>query len=595
MAMRRGCSGWRRAIDPLAAARCRLGAGAALGFVEVGQDAHAAPVERAASGRELELPGGAVDRPRAQALFQARDQLADGRGRHAAGACGGGEAAQLDDAHEHDQFAGAIDIQSGHVRLFGDFNSQVMCRWTVYCDWVFEFMISSWMTLEFTAMKRPTRPRSTAALLALALAAGALSAAPMAAAAQGPAPAWVASWQASAQPVWDAGFLFPTHVPGELRDQTVRQVARISLGGPRLRIVLSNAYGRQPVAVGRATLARPAPGDGAVDDGSLRTVTFAGQETATLLPGAALLSDPVDLPLPALARVAVSVYLPHATPLTTFHWDGRQTGWIVAGDQTGAAMLPMTQRAWQRTTARPLLTGIQVEVAAGTQAVAVIGDSITDGAMASLDADRRWPDFLAERLAPQGVAVVNAGISGARLLSDGMGVNALARLERDVLAQPGVRSVIVMLGINDIGWPGTAFARDAPPPTLEALAMGYRQLIEQARSRGLRVIGATLAPFQGALPGTPLADYYQPGKDALRQRVNDWIRHAGAFDAVIDFDAVLRDPAHPARMAAPFDSGDRLHPGDAGNRAMAQAVDLAALLPALAAVPAAIPSTTPGP
>jgi len=209
----------------------------------------------------------------------------------------------------------------------------------------------------------------------------------------------------------------------------------------------------------------------------------------------------------------------------------------------------------------------------------VIGDSITDGATASLDKDSRWPDFLAARLAPHGVAVVNAGISGARLLSDGMGVNALARLERDVLAQPGAQSVIVMLGINDISWPGTAFARDAQRPTLDAMTAGYRQLVEQAHARGVRVIGATLTPFENALPGTPLDDYYNSDKDALRQRVNDWIRHSGVFDAVIDFDAVLRDPAHPTRIAERYDSGDHLHPGDEGNRTMADAVDLDALLP----------------
>ncbi|MFT4101848.1 MAG: SGNH/GDSL hydrolase family protein [Burkholderiaceae bacterium] len=425
--------------------------------------------------------------------------------------------------------------------------------------------------------------------------------------------AWVASWQASPQPVWGADFLFPANVPSELHDQTVRQVARLSLGGPRLRIVLSNAYGRQPLEVGGATVARPrrdgedgndgegrkdrkdgesgesgeSGGNGAVVEGSLRTVTFGGRETATILPGASLISDPVALPVSALSRLAVSVYLPNAAPIDTFHWDGRQTSWIVSGDQTRASPLRLTDPARQRTTARPLLTGIQIETGSAAAAVVVIGDSITDGAMASVDRDRRWPDFLAERLAPRGVAVVNAGISGARLLADGMGVNAPARLERDVLAQPGVRSVIVMLGINDIAWPGTAFARDARRPALDALTAGYRQLIEQARSRGLRVVGATLAPFEGALPGTPLDDYYDPDKDALRRQVNDWIRHGGAFDAVIDFDAVLRDPAHPARIAARFDSGDRLHPGDEGNRAMADAVDLDALLPGLGARPAA--------
>lgn len=419
---------------------------------------------------------------------------------------------------------------------------------------------------------------SATAMLGLAFAAGAVSPA-MAAAPT----AWVASWQASPQPVWGADFLFPANIAPELRDQTVRQVARLSLGGVRLRIVLSNAYGKQAIVLGKATVALPRRdgGDGAVVQDSLRGVTFGGQENATILPGASLVSDPVALPVVALSQVAVSVFLPAATPMQTFHWDGRQTGWIVAGDQTRAPVLRAAPG--DSTTARPLLTGIQVETARPAQAVAVLGDSITDGAAASLDRDRRWPDFLAERLAPRGVAVVNAGISGARLLSDGMGVNALARLERDVLAQPGVRGLVVAIGINDISWPGTAFARQAPRPTLAQLQAGYLQLIEQARSRGLRVTGATLPPFEGALPGTPLDDYYQPEKDALRRQLNDWIRHGGAFDAVVDFDAVLRDPAHPARIRAAFDSEDHLHPGDEGNRAMAQAVDLDALLPAAAA------------
>ena len=400
-----------------------------------------------------------------------------------------------------------------------------------------------------------------------------------------PPTAWVASWQASPQPVWGDDFLFPANLPAALRDQTVRQVARISLGGARLRIVLSNVYGEQPVTVGKATVARARQGsdDGAVSAASLRAVTFSGQETATILPGASLVSDPVDMPVPALTPIAVSLYLPRNSPMTTFHWDGRQTNWIVAGDQTASATLDVLKGAGQPTTARALLSGILVEAPAPARAVVVLGDSITDGATASLDQDRRWPDYLAERLAPHGVAVVNAGISGARLLSDGMGVNALARLERDVLAQPGVRCVVVMLGINDIAWPGTAFARHASRPTLDALTAGYRQLIAQAHSRGIRVVGATLTPFAGALPGTPLADYYHPEKDVLRRRVNDWIRHSGAFDGVIDVDARLRDPAQPARIAARFDSGDRLHPGDEGNRAMAHAVELDVLLPELGA------------
>lgn len=450
---------------------------------------------------------------------------------------------------------------------------------------VFEFIICSYLNNELIDMKMlpesladafaaTVRALTFATVLALTFATG-LSLATIPAVAA--TPSWVATWGASPQPVWGADFLFPTNVPTNLHDQTVRQIARVSQGGQRLRIVLSNAYGSQPIRIGGATVARPGQGS-AVVAGSLRTVTFGSHHAATILPGASLISDPVALPIPDLTQVAVSLYLPNLTPMSTFHWDGRQTGWIVPGDQTATPVFKMTDDSALSTTARPLLVGIQVETEETARAVVVIGDSITDGATASLDKDSRWPDFLAARLAPEGVAVVNAGISGARLLSDGMGVSALARLDRDVLAQPGAQSVVVALGINDIAWPGTAFAADNPRPTLDALKAGYRQLAEQARARGLRVIGTTLTPFEGALPGTPLDNYYSPDKDALRQQVNDWIRRAGVFDAVIDFDAVLRDPEHPARMAPRFDSGDRLHPGDEGNRAMADAVDLNVLL-----------------
>jgi lysophospholipase L1-like esterase len=206
--------------------------------------------------------------------------------------------------------------------------------------------------------------------------------------------------------------------------------------------------------------------------------------------------------------------------------------------------------------------------------VVVLGDSTTDGNGATIDANTRWPDFLAARLAPKNVAVLNAGISGARLLGDRMGVNALARFDRDVLSQPRVKSVVVLLGINDISWPGTAFDPQGIRPSADALIAGYRQLIARAHSRGVRVVGATLTPFEGALAGTPLDNYYHADKDRLRQQINAWIRGSGEFDTVIDFDALARDPAHPARLKPEFDSGDHLHPGDRGNQAMADAVDL---------------------
>lgn len=404
----------------------------------------------------------------------------------------------------------------------------------------------------------------------------ALSAPPAHAA--GPATTWLASWTASPQAVWGSDFLFPSNVPAVLHGQTVRQVARLSVGGPRVRIVLSNAYGKAPLRIGAATVALAASGS-AIESGSLRTLTFTGQPSASVAPGAPLVSDPVELSVPDLARLTVSIHLPQASPVSTFHWDGRETAWIAAQDQTRAARIDDAPGV-HTTTARLVLSAIEVEAAQGeqrAQAVAILGDSITDGASASLGMDARWPDFLARRLASRGVAVINAGISGARLLSDGMGDNALARFERDVLGQPGVRTVVVLLGINDISWPGTAFAPRAPRPTLEELTSGYAQLVAQARSRGVRVVGATLTPFENALPGTPLSDYYQPEKDALRQQLNAWIRASGHFDAVLDFDAWARDPAHPLRLLPAYDSGDHLHPGDAGNRALAERIDLSVL------------------
>ncbi len=387
------------------------------------------------------------------------------------------------------------------------------------------------------------------------------------AASAAPAPHWVASWQASPQPVWGADFLFPTLVPATLQDQTFRQTARISLGGPRLRVRLSNAYGRQPLRIGAASVAAHA-------GVTPQPLSFDGQPGVSIEPGQERLSDPLAVATDDRQALQISVFVPGPTPVQTFHWEGRQTSWIAPGDQSLAQALSGASS----TTARLFLAGIEVEAAASARSVVVIGDSITDGATASLDQDQRWTDHLAARLAPRGVAVVNAGISGGRLLRDGMGESALARFRRDVLDQPGVVSVVVLIGINDISWPGTAFARNQARPTLAELQAGYRTLAEQAHRQGLRILGATLTPFAGALPGTPLDDYYQPDKEALRQQLNAWLRSDSPFDAVIDLDAALRDPADPSRMAAAYDSGDHLHLGDAGNRAMAEAVDLEVLM-----------------
>jgi len=410
-------------------------------------------------------------------------------------------------------------------------------------------------------MNRLSQMTATA-LLALSGTAAASPASPVS-----PAPHWVASWQASPQPVWGSDFLFPTLIPGQLQDQTFRQSARLSLGGARLRVRLSNAYGTRPLKIGAASVA--------AHTGDIpQPLRFDGQPGVVIAPGQDRLSDPLPLATADRQALQVDVYLPDPTPLQTFHWEGRQTSWIAPGDQH---RLPALHGA-SSTTARLLLSGIEVEAAASARSVVVVGDSITDGAAASLDQDQRWTDHLAARLAPEGVAAVNAGISGGRLLRDGMGESALGRFQRDVLDQPGVASVIVLIGINDISWPGTAFARTQARPSLAELQAGYRDLAQRAHARGLRILGATLTPFAGALPRTPLDDYYAADKDALRQQLNAWLRTDSPFDAVIDLDAALRDPADPSRIAAAYDSGDHLHPGDAGNRAMAEAVDLEQIL-----------------
>jgi lysophospholipase L1-like esterase len=381
--------------------------------------------------------------------------------------------------------------------------------------------------------------------------------------------AWIGSWMASPQPTWGADFAFPTNIPATLHYQTVRQVARISLGGKRIRIVLSNEYGNQPLFIGAAHVALADAGS-AIITGTDRPVTFGGKASAIVLPGAPLVSDPVDLAVAPLASVAVSVFLPSETQATTFHWDGRQTAYLVQGNQVAAKRIDTDTTMG----ARMFLSGIQVEAAASAGAVVVIGDSITDGNGATIDTNSRWPDFLAARLAPKNAAALNAGISGARLLGDRMGVNALARFDRDVLSQPQVKTVIVLLGINDISWPGTVFDPQGIRPSADALISGYRQLVARAHARGVRVVGATLTPFEGALPGTPLDNYYQTDKDELRQKINAWIRISGEFDAVLDFDALTRDSSRPTRLKPEFDSGDHLHPGDIGNKAMAEAIDL---------------------
>jgi lysophospholipase L1-like esterase len=340
---------------------------------------------------------------------------------------------------------------------------------------------------------------------------------------------------------------------------------RVSLGGSRVRLVLSNAFGTAPVEIGGASIA-PRAQEAAIAAGSSKPVTFSGRAATSILPGAVVVSDPVDLTVAALGELAVDLFLPGElgvgpSPVTT-HTGASQTVYASpAGNHVGSAALPVAARAasWF------LLARVEVSAAATAGAVVTFGDSITDGARSTPDTNNRWPDHLARRLAAQGNAmgVLNAGISGNRVLGDGAGVSALARFDRDVLMQTGVTHVVVMEGINDFG-----LARNNPSPSADDLIAGHKQLIERAKARGLRIYGATLTPFEGAA-------YWTPEGEAKRQALNQWIRTSGAYDGVIDFDAATRDPQAPTKILPAYDSGDHLHPGDAGYKAMGEAVDLA--------------------
>ena len=378
---------------------------------------------------------------------------------------------------------------------------------------------------------------------------------------------WATSWIAPAEPIWGGDFVLPLGMPEQLRDVTIRQHLRISLGGERLRLVVSNEYGRAPLRVARAHVGLEGSGGGA-------HATFQGAREVVVAAGAKAVSDPVSLLVASGARLKVDLYLPERTQLAGFHWDARDQTLLLHGNVAGRQALA----GGEKLATRAFLAAVLVESAREPVTVVALGDSITDGNGSTPGADHRWPDLLARRLAPHGVAVLNAGISGNRLLRSGMGESALARLDRDVLRHPGVRAVIVMLGTNDIGWPKAAFAPHETLLDASEITQGFRQLVQQAHLRNVRVIGATITPFEDALKGTPLEGHYNPRKESLRQAVNEWIRHSGGFDAVVDFDRLLRDESRPTRLRAEFDSGDHLHPGDAGYRAMADSIDLRELL-----------------
>jgi lysophospholipase L1-like esterase len=380
---------------------------------------------------------------------------------------------------------------------------------------------------------------------------------------------WVGTWAS-----------VPTATPATatpaLSDETVRQVVHTSVAGEALQLRLTNEFGTTPLHIGEVHVARRAGSAGTdIVPSTDRTVKFGGHPSATVPAGAPLVSDPVRLAVPARTDLVVSIYLPDPTPVTTLHAFAYQDNVIADGNVTGSRTVTPTSTMAQWF----FLSGVSVATSdRGAGAVVALGDSITNGFETDVNANHRWPDLLANRLRDTGV--LNLGVAGNRLLHDPnpppgsdaenfaafFGRSALGRFDRDVLAQPGARHVVVLLGVNDLGHPGTT-APVAETVTAEEIIAAHRQLITRAHAAGLSIHGGTILPFKGDTLG-----FYSPANEAKRQAVNRWIRTSGEYDTVIDFDAALRDRSDPQRLDAAYDSGDHLHPNDAGMAAMAAAV-----------------------
>lgn len=379
---------------------------------------------------------------------------------------------------------------------------------------------------------------------------------------------WVATWGASQQIPEPQNAM----ATDDLRDATVRQIFHLSVGGPALRVHVSNAFGTEALHFTSVHIARPiSPSSSAIDPATDRALTFAGSSDVTVPAGTELISDALDYPVTPLSDLSVTFHLDAPPARQTGHPGSRATSYFVHGDSVAAPNLLDAKHVdhWYQ------VSEIDILAAQGAASIVTLGDSITDGHGATTNGNDRWTDVLAQQLqvplATRSIGVSNQGIGGNHLLTDGLGPNGLARFDRDVLAPAGVRWVILFEGVNDLG----GLARNGEVTPLEHSALvkrvlsAYEQIILRAHAHGLRVFGATITPYAGS-------DYYHPGplSEADRQAVNAWIRAAGHFDAVIDFDSVVRDPQHPDRLLPAFDCGDHLHPSPAGYRAMGKAVQL---------------------
>jgi lysophospholipase L1-like esterase len=356
----------------------------------------------------------------------------------------------------------------------------------------------------------------------------------------------------------------PPSIPENVENQTVRMIVHASIAGSRLRVELSNAFGKSIVSIGDAHIAVRTTGS-SIDSSSDRKLTFSGSASVDLRPGEVIVSDPVDLESKPMSDLAVSLYIVKSEGTPTDHTPGLHTGYISSGDTSADPSMPQPAT----TTAFLWLRSVAVDVPTDDFAIACLGDSITDGFGTAVDSDSAWPTLLAKRFSERKtgprVAVINEGISGNEVVYDGAGVSALARLDRDVLSEPGVRWIVLLEGINDINIHGQITGPGAL--VAEDLIRGYRQIIARAHMQNIKVVGATLTPEEGVWLAGPVGE-------ATRQKVNEWIRNSGEFDAVVDFDAVVRDKEHPTRLREEFNPGDHIHPNNIGNGAMADAFQL---------------------